>query len=70
MSKKINWAKIDKRIRRRRPHWSKEELAALEAGLGKLPDNADNAETIDTPQPAIASRQGGDGDAADPDGAK
>ncbi|MCA9625011.1 MAG: hypothetical protein KC731_38565 [Myxococcales bacterium] len=68
MSKKVNWAEIDYRIRGRRTDWTKEELSALEAGLAKLPDMADKADAITIPQPALARAEeadaGDDGDDA------
>ena len=67
MSKKVNWAEMDNRIRGRRPSWSKDELEALEAGLKKLPDVADQAEIIDVQQPGVGRPQvaddGDDGEA-------
>ncbi len=68
MSKKVNWAEVDIRIRDRRTDWTKDELEALEKGLGKLPDVADNAEEIELAQPALAQPEGeGDDEAAEGD---
>jgi hypothetical protein len=53
MSKKVNWAEVDKRIRNRRKDFSAEETKTVEAALKKLPDLAEMAEIIDIPQPAI-----------------
>ena len=63
MSKKIDWATQDKRIRARRAYWSKDDVTALDTALAKLPDLADGADTIELPQPALASSQSGDGQA-------
>ena len=54
MSKKVIWAEVDKRIRNRRTDWTTEELKALEGTLKKLPDLAEDAEIIQTAQPALA----------------
>lgn len=54
MSKKVNWATVDKRIRNRRRDVSSEEQKGIEAQLQKLPDLAEEAEIIDIPQPAVA----------------
>lgn len=68
MSKKVNWAEVDIRIRDRRTDWTKDELEALEKGLGKLPDLEDQAEAIEIPQPALAQpEEEGEGEAADAD---
>lgn len=68
MSKKVNWAEVDIRIRDRRTDWTKDELEALEKGLSKLPDVEDQAEAIDIPQPALAQPEDkGEGEAADAD---
>jgi hypothetical protein len=64
MSKKVNWAEVDKRIRGRRSHWSAEEAKTLEAALAKLPDMADKAENITIAQPAVGSSDGGEADEA------
>ncbi len=58
MSKKVNWAQVDKRIRGRRPIWDKADLEALESGLKKLPDMAEQCEIIEVAQPAIANSTG------------
>ena len=67
MSKKVNWAEMDNRIRGRRPSWSKEELHDLEQGLAKLPDLADKCEIIDVHQPGVGKApvadEGDDGEA-------
>jgi len=55
MSKK-NWAQEDKRIRRRRTDWTNVEAEALQKELDKLPDLAEQAETIDLAQPALAQQ--------------
>jgi hypothetical protein len=60
MTKKVNWAEMDKRIRGRRPSWSKEEAEALESGLKKLPDVADKAVVIEVPQPGVGKTQAAD----------
>ena len=66
MSKKVNWAEVDIRIRDRRTDWTKDELETPEKGLGKLPDVADNAEAIELPQPALAQPEGeGEDEAAE-----
>jgi hypothetical protein len=57
MSKKVNWAEVDIRIRDRRTDWTNNELEALEKDLGKMKDVADNAEPIEIPQPALASAE-------------
>ncbi len=54
MSKKVNWAEADKRIRNRRKDFSADETNAIEAELKKLPDLAEQLEIIDIPQPAVA----------------
>ena len=53
MSKKTNWAEVDKRIRQRRT-WKAQELQELDASLEALPDRADNAEAIQIEQPVYA----------------
>ncbi len=55
MSDKTNWAEVDKRIRARRASWTNEEQKALDAGLNKLPDLAEELEIIDIPQPALGT---------------
>ena len=57
MSKKRNWAEVDKRIRDRRNDWTAEELAEVEASLKKLPDLAEQAEIIDIAQPSLAKAE-------------
>jgi hypothetical protein len=64
MSKKVNWAEVDKRIRNRRTDWTGEELKALEAALNKLPDLAEEADIVTLAQPALQSTSPGDGDAS------
>ncbi len=66
MSKKVNWATIDKRIRGRRTNWTAEELASLETQLKQLPDNEANVERIMLDQPAIGQpdSEGSEQDAA------
>jgi hypothetical protein len=54
MSKKVNWVEVDKRIRNRRTDWTDAERAALEEKLLKLPDQAENAQSIAIAQPALA----------------
>ena len=49
MSKKTNWANVDKRIRER---YTK-DAAAVQASLDSLPDLADACEAIDLEQPAL-----------------
>lgn len=56
MSKKVNWAEVDKRIRQRRPSWTQEEREELEKGLQQLPDLSDKFDYVDIPQPALAPR--------------
>ncbi len=56
MSKKTNWAEIDKRIRGRRAVWSQQDKTDLEDSLKKLPDMAGQCDTVDMPQPAIGSK--------------
>lgn len=63
MGSKFDWAAVDKRIRARRPSWTKDDAAALAAGLKKLPDAADKAESSEVPQPALlGSRVDGESD--------
>ena len=57
MSDKTDWASMDKRIRDRKISWSKDEKKALDDGLGKLPDLAEQVEVIDIAQPALGSSQ-------------
>ncbi len=64
MSKKVNWAEVDKRIRNRRKDFSADEMKTIEAGLQKLPDLAESVDVVTIPQPAIAGPDGdADGDA-------
>jgi hypothetical protein len=56
MSKKPNWAEIDKRIRGRRPSWTKEERGQLESELNKLPDLSDKFDFVEVAQPALAPK--------------
>jgi hypothetical protein len=56
MNKKPTWADVDKRIRGRRPNWSKQELKEIEDALKKLPDLADQLDIVDVGQPAIGRR--------------
>lgn len=58
MSKKPNWAEVDKRIRARRPSWTNEERAELEKDLMKLPDMTDKFDYVELPQPALAPKSG------------
>jgi hypothetical protein len=53
MSKKVNWAEVDKRIRGRRKDWSNKEVEALEATFMKLPDLQDKCDNVKLPQPAL-----------------
>lgn len=53
MSEKKDWSQVDKRIRARKPSWTKEEQAALDASLNSLPDLSDQAEIIEMAQPAL-----------------
>jgi hypothetical protein len=53
MSEKKDWSLVDKRIRARKPSWTKEEQADLDARLNSLPDLADQAEVIEMAQPAL-----------------
>lgn len=57
MSKKVNWAEVDKRIRGRRRDVTAEEQKNIEAALQKLPDLAEEAEIIDIPQPAVTPEE-------------
>jgi hypothetical protein len=54
MSKKVDFAEMDVRIRRRRTDWNKSDSEALEKGLSKLPDLAEEVVAITIPQPALA----------------
>ncbi|MEM9697012.1 MAG: hypothetical protein AAGA56_31040, partial [Myxococcota bacterium] len=63
MTEKKNWAEVDKRIRDRRPTWTKEEKDALEQQLQSLPDVADQAEAVSIVQPVFAAEQPAEGDA-------
>ena len=54
MSKKVNWAEADKRIRGRRRDVSTSENNAIDAELQKLPDLVEAVEIIDIAQPAVA----------------
>ncbi len=60
MSKKTNWAEIDKRIRGRRAVWSHSDRGDLEDSLKKLPDVASQADTVDMAQPALGGAKAGD----------
>jgi hypothetical protein len=53
MSKKTNWAEVDKRIRARRAVWTQHERAELEDSLKKLPDVASEGHVLDVLQPAL-----------------
>ncbi len=54
MSKKVNWATVDKRIRNRRKDFSMAETNAIDDELKKLPDLVEEMEIIDITQPAVA----------------
>lgn len=60
MSKKVNWAEVDKRIRERRPSWTQDERKELAESLAKLPDLSDKVDYVEIPQPALAPRTSGD----------
>jgi hypothetical protein len=60
MSKKLNWAEVDKRIRARKTNWSAEELKAVEASLAKLPDRSGEHDFVEIPQPALQSADADD----------
>lgn len=60
MSKKFNWAEVDKRIRNRRAVWTPDDLSAVEDSLRKLPDSADKAEAVELEQPAVGSSSDSD----------
>lgn len=64
MSKKVNWAEVDKRIRNRRVIWTPDERQAVEESLKKLPDLTEQSETLTLAQPAVG---GGDEDDDDDD---
>ncbi len=64
MSKKVNWAQADKRIRGRRKDFSDIETAAVEAELKQLPDLAEEAEIITIPQPAVTEEEPAEEEAA------
>ena len=53
MSKKVNWAEMDKRILNRKAVWSPEERTALEDSLKKLADSAERSEAVELEQPAV-----------------
>ncbi len=63
MSKKVNWADVDKRIRARREVWTSQEKATLEDTLKKLPDVADKAAPLELAQPALTGTPSGSSDA-------
>jgi hypothetical protein len=63
MSKKVNWAEVDKRIRQRRPSWTQEERKELAKSLEQLPDLSDKFDYVEIPQPALAPRASDEGDA-------
>jgi len=62
MSKKINWAEVDSRVRNRRAVWTPAERNEVEESLKKLPDLADRVETIELAQPAIGGSDDDDDD--------
>jgi hypothetical protein len=62
MSKKVNWAEVDKRIRQRRPSWTQEERKELAKSLEQLPDLSDKFDYVEIPQPALAPRASDEGD--------
>ena len=53
MSKKTNWANVDKRIRER----FTKDAAAVQASLDSLPDLADACEGVDIEQPALVREE-------------
>jgi hypothetical protein len=60
MSKKVNWAEVDKRVRNRRAVWTPDEISAVEESLKKLPDSAERAESLDLIQPAVGGADDSD----------
>ena len=54
MSKKMNWADVDKRIRNRKKNFTAAESKAIEERLQKLPDLAEQVHIVDIVQPAVA----------------
>jgi hypothetical protein len=54
MSKKVNWADVDKRIRNRKKDFSTAEVREIEDKLMKLPDLAEHVDIVDIVQPAVA----------------
>ena len=62
MNKKVNWAAMDNRIRNRQAVWTPSERAEVEESLNKLPDLADQIETIGLAQPAIGNDDDDDDD--------
>jgi len=67
MSKKVNWAEMDSRVRNRRAVWTPGERAEVEESLKKLPDLANQIETIKVAQPAIGFTDTDDDDDDDDD---
>ena len=53
MSKKTDWAQVDKRIR----HRLVDDAAAVEEALDALPDLADQCEVVDVEQPALVREE-------------
>ncbi|MBM4356486.1 MAG: hypothetical protein FJ096_00090 [Deltaproteobacteria bacterium] len=62
MSKKVNWAEMDKRVRNRRAVWTPDEQSAVEESLKKLPDSAERAESVGLLQPAVGGLGADDDD--------
>jgi hypothetical protein len=58
MSKKMNWAEIDKRVRDRRTVWSQQERSDLNDSLKRLPDATGDCDTLELSQPALAGSNG------------
>ena len=60
MSKKNNWAEMDKRVRGRRALWTNEEAKELDDGLKKLPDMANAVDQVTLAQPALGAADAAD----------
>jgi hypothetical protein len=67
MSKKVNWAEIDKRIRNRKKDFSALEVKEIEEKLQKLPDLAEQVEIVTIIQPAVAPPEDEDGGDVEPE---
>ncbi len=55
MSKDVNWANVDKRIRERRVAWTNEERDALARDLAAMPDTGAGYDQVTIPQPALVA---------------